>query len=139
MAFSCDCEIEIEGGTAEERLKAAALVLAFESIDKDSASQKEIHRDGIAASLLLDLKSVDGLPEENIEVLTPQFPSLSFTLVYFSHDGEFYGYARAGGGEKAAESEDFAEDTRDIVARRHDGDRIAFVRAAYSLPTFEKI
>ena len=65
--------------------------------------------------------------------MAPQFPGLAFTLAYFSLDGEFYGYAKAGTEGSAAESSDFAEDTRDIVGRRYDGDRIAFVRAVYSL------
>jgi hypothetical protein len=136
MAFTCVDEIEISGGSEEERRRAAALILAAESVDEDSVSQREALQTGGTPprpSLLLRLESVDGLPEEEIQALAPQFPDLSFTLVYFSLDGEFFGYAKVGAAGVEAESEDFAEDTREIVGRRHDGDGIAFARAAFSL------
>ncbi|MGA2547097.1 MAG: AraC family transcriptional regulator [Rectinemataceae bacterium] len=136
MVFTCVDEIEISGGSEEERRRAAALILAAESVDEGRASRRETLQARGAQprpSLLLRLESVDGLPEEEIQALAPQFPDLSFTLVYFSLDGEFFGYAKVGAAGGAAESEDFAEDTREIVGRRHDGDGIAFVRAAFSL------
>jgi hypothetical protein len=132
MAFTCRNEIVIRGGSEEERRRAAALILAVDSVDEDSAS-----RDERPQALVLRLESVDGLPEDELRALAPQFPELSFTLIYFSLDGEFYGYARlqpAGeGAAEAAESEDFGEDTRDLVGRRYDGDVIAFVRGAFGL------
>ena len=137
MTFTCDCEIEISGGTEEDRQKAAALLLAVDSVDENSvsrreAAQKERGNSG-SRTLVLRFESVDGLPEDELVSIAPQFPDLSLTLIYFSLDGEFFGYARAGAVGPAAESEDFAEDTRDIVGRRHEGDGIAFVRQAYSL------
>ncbi len=129
MGFTCMNEIEIRGGTEAERGAAASLILAVETVDEESASREER-----ASSLDLRFESVDGLPEDEVAAIAPQFPSLSFTLVYYSLDGEFYGYARSGaGGEAAAESEDFGEGTRDEIGRRHDGDGLAFVRAAYGL------
>jgi hypothetical protein len=128
MAFVCLNEIEIQGGTVEERRRAAALVLAIDCVNEGAASQRETE-----ARLSLRLESVDGLPEEELSSLASQFPDLSFTLVYFSLDGEFFGYARMGAAGEAAESADFSEDTRDIVGRRYDGDGLAFVRASYSL------
>jgi hypothetical protein len=137
MAFTCMDDIEISGGSEEERRKAAAIILAAESVDEGTVSQREtVHakiETGSPPSLLLRFESVDGLPEEDLQALVPLFPALSFTLVYFSLDGEFYGYAKAGAAGSAAESRDFAEDTRDIVGRRYDGDRIAFVRSVFSL------
>jgi hypothetical protein len=128
MGFTCDDEFEIRGGSAEDRRAAAALIIALDCVDEDSVSRAE--RD---EALVLRLKSVDGLPENELMALAPQFPALSFTLVYFSLDGEFFGYARAGASGEGGDSEDFAEDTRDQVARRYDGDRIAFVRASFGL------
>jgi hypothetical protein len=128
VAFTCVNEIEIEGGSEEERRKAAKLILAADSADEDSASRAEG-----GASLTLRFESVDGLPEGELASLAAQFPGFSFTLAYFSLDGEFFGYAKAGAGGEAAESEDFDEGTRDAVGRRHDGDGIAFVRARFGL------
>lgn len=132
MAFSCRNEIEIAGGTEDERRAAAALLLAADCVDEDSASRSER-----GSSMALRFESVDGLPEEELKALAPQFPALAFTLVYFSQDGEFYGYAKAGAAGGEAESDDFDQGTRDTVARRYDGDRIAFVRAAYALSRAE--
>ena len=137
MTFTCDCEIEISGGTEEDRQKAAALLLEVDSVDEDSVSrwegaQKESGNSG-PRTLVLRFESVDGLPEDELVSIAPQFPDLSLTLIYFSLDGEFFGYAKAGAGGLAAESQDFVQDTRDIAGKRHDGDGIAFVREAYSL------
>jgi hypothetical protein len=137
MAFTCINEIEISGGGEKERGAAAALVLATESADEDSASRAEAE-----SRLVLRFESVDGLPEEELASIAPQFPGLSFTLVYFSLDGEFFGYARAGelwpdgalGPSAEAESADLDDDARDMVGRRHDGDGIAFVKERYDLP-----
>jgi hypothetical protein len=128
MAFTCVNEIEIDGGSEDERRRASDLILAADSADEDSASREE--RDLV---LTLRFGSADGLPEEELASLAAQFPGLSFTLAYFSLDGEFFGYARAGAGGEAAESEDFDELTRDAVGRRHDGDGIAFVRERFGL------
>jgi hypothetical protein len=127
MGFTCLNEIEIACGSEEERRRTADLVLAFDSVDEDSSSREE--RGQI---IVLRFESVDDLPEDELALLAAQFPDLSFTLVYFSLDGEFFGYAKTGASGTAADSEDFAEDTRDIVGRRYDGDGIAFVRARYS-------
>ena len=54
-------------------------------------------------------------------------------MLYFSIDGEFFGYSRSGAGGEGAESEDFGEDTRETVGRRFDGNGIAFVRERYGL------
>jgi hypothetical protein len=128
MTFSCHNEIEIAGGTPDDRRASAALVLAADSVDEGSSSLTEL-----PSSIILRFDSVDGLPEEELESLAPQFPALSYTLVYFSQDGEFYGYARAGTKGSASESADFVEDTRDSVAGRYSGDFIAFVKATYAL------
>jgi hypothetical protein len=128
MSFTCRDEIEITGGTEEERRAAAALLLSSPSVDDDSVTRLEQ-----GDSLVMRVESVDGLPEDEIAELAAQFPSLSLTLVYFSLDGEFYGYSKTGAAGSVAESEDFADDTTDIVARRYDGDRIAFVRDIFSL------
>ena len=130
--FVCENEIEIIGGTEAERGRAAGLILVLDCVDEDSSTSSESA--GPAASLVLRFKSVDGLPEEELVALAPQFPELSFTLVYFSLDGEFFGYARSGAGGQAAESDDLDEAARELVGRRHDGDGLAFVRARYSLP-----
>jgi hypothetical protein len=129
MAFVCLNEIEILGGASPERAKAAELILAFASVDELSLSRRE-EGEGF---LRLRVESEDGLPEEELAALAPQFPELSFTLVYFSLDGEFYGYARRGAAGEAAESADFDEGTRDLVGRGHEGDGIAFVRSSYRL------
>jgi hypothetical protein len=128
MAFTCRNEIEILGGTEAERGKAADLVLAADCVDEDSAE-----RGGTGSRLSLRLDSQDGLPEEELASIAAQFPGLSFTLVYFSLDGEFFGYAKLGASGGAAESADFAEDTRELVGRRYDGDGLAFVRANYAI------
>ena len=128
MTFTSLNEIELRGGTVEERRAAATLILAADSADEDGASREEA--DG---SLIIRFKSVDGLPEEDLRSIAPQFPALSFTLVYFSLDGEFYGHSRTGAAGEAAESADLTDDNRAAVGRRHDGDGIAFVRACYDL------
>jgi hypothetical protein len=128
MAFTCVNEARIEGGSEEERRRAATLVLAADSADEDSASRKEDE-----SSLTLRFESVDGLPEAELTSLAEQFPGLSFTMIYFSLDGEFFGYSRSGAGGEGAESEDFDEDTREAAGKRYDGDGIAFVRARYGL------
>jgi hypothetical protein len=128
VTFSCINEIEIRGGTEEERAEAAKLVFASDSADEDSGSS----RTGDMA-LVLRFESVDGLPEAELAAIAAEFPGLSLTLAYFSLDGEFYGYARAGAGGEAAESEDFEEGTREEVGKDHDGDGIAFVKARYGL------
>jgi hypothetical protein len=127
MGFSCENEIVISGGTGEERGRAASLLLAAETIDEDSVSRK-----GLPEALVLRCESVDGLPEEEVLALSAQFPELDVLIVYFSKDGEFYGYTRSGPAS-AAESADFEEGTLDEVGRRHDGDGIAFVRERYGL------
>lgn len=128
MAFTCIDDIEIRGGAEDERRKAAAIILAAECVDEDSASRAER-----PDRLVLRLESVDGLPEDELAELAAQFPGLSFTLAYISLDGEFYGYTKVGPEGAGAESEDFADDTRDLIGRRHDGDVIAFVKATYGL------
>jgi hypothetical protein len=128
MGFTCENAIVIRGGAEAERRAAASLLLAADSIDEDSVSRMDL-----PSELSLRCASVDGLPEEDISALALQFPSLSFELLYFSKDGEFYGYARRGSGGEAAESADFDEKTLDEVGRRHDGDGIAFARAAFGL------
>jgi hypothetical protein len=128
MAFTCVNEIGIEGGSEAERRRAAELILAADSADEDSAS-----RDEGGAFLALRFESVDGLPESELASLASGFPGLSFTMLYFSIDGEFFGYSKAGACGEAAESEDFDEDTRDAVGKRYDGDGIAFVRARFGL------
>ena len=130
MTFTSLNEIELRGGTVEERRAAATLILAADSADEDGASREEA--DG---SLILRFQTVDGLPEEDLRSIAPQFPALSFTLVYFSLDGEFYGHSKAGAAGEAAESADLTNDDREAVGRRHDGDGIAFVRACYDLPS----
>lgn len=128
MGFTSTNGIEIRGGLAGDRRRAAELLLASESAGEEGVSQSETE-----ASLFLRFESSDDLPEGQMAELAAQFPELSFELVYFSLDGEFYGYAKCGAEGEAAESEDFEDNTRDLVARRHDGDRIAFVRARFSL------
>jgi hypothetical protein len=134
MAFTCLNELEISGGSEEDRRAAAGLVLAVGCVDEAGASRRELpDSPGRGPSLLLRFESRDGLPEEDIAGLAPHFPALAFLLRYFSLDGEFYGYARAGAGGEAAESEDLFEDARELVGRRHDGDALAFVKERYGL------
>jgi hypothetical protein len=130
MGFSCRNEVAIAGGKADERNKAAALIAAEESVDEDSLSREE--GDGY---LSLRFESVDGMPEEEISILAAQFPELAFTLVYFSRDGEFCGYAKAGreSAFSGAESEDLDEAALGEVGSRYDGDGLAYVRARYGL------
>jgi hypothetical protein len=130
MAFTCENEIEIVGGAAEERERAASLVLALECVDEGSASRADS-----PGALTLRFGSSDGLPEGELPSIAAQFPGMAFTLAYFSLDGEFYGYARAGEGGEAAESEDLDEAAREAVGARHEGDVIAFVRERYALAT----
>lgn len=138
MVFTCSNEIEISGGSQADRLAAAALILAIDSVDESTAKSRGAEESGAGGEsrpvLLVTLESVDGLPEKELGAIAAQFPALAFTLVYYSRDGEFYGYAKAGAEGDAAESEDFAEDTADTVGRRYDGDRLGFVRATYGLP-----
>jgi hypothetical protein len=128
MAFNCVNEIEIEGGSEGERRKAAELILAADSADEDSAVRGER-----GSVLILRFESRDGLPEAELASLGAQFPGLSFTMLYFSLDGEFFGYAKAGAGGEAAESEDLDEEVRAEVGERKDGDGIAFVRERFGL------
>jgi hypothetical protein len=128
MAFNCDCELEIGGGTEADRRAAAGLVLAADCVDEGGAS-----RNAGASSILLRFTSVDGLPEDELAAIMPQFPELSLALVYFSRNGEFYGYARMGAGGEASESEDFDEGTLETVAADYDGDGIVFVRTVFGL------
>ena len=129
MAFTCINEIEIEGGTDEERGRAASIVLVSDSVDEDSSS-----RDVRGQTIVLRFQSIDDLPEGELASIAAEFPGLAFTLLYFSLDGEFFGYTRTGAKGEAAESEDFDDATRDTVGHRHDGDGIAFVRERYGLP-----
>jgi hypothetical protein len=133
MSFTCENEIVISGGTEEERVAATRLLLAADSIDEDSVSSE----DG-EATMVLRCESVDGLPESEARSLAVQFPELSFLMAYFSKDGEFYGYARAGKAGEAAESADFEEGTLEEVGRRYGGDGLAFVRDLYSLARREE-
>ena len=126
MGFTCEIEVEVEGGAEAERRGAARLMLAAESADEDGAAQTEA-----GSTLRLRFKSVDGLPESELSSLAAEFPGLAFTMRYLSLDGEFYGYAKAGAGGEAAESEDFGEGTREELGRRFDGDGIAFVKDRY--------
>ena len=130
MGFTCDNELEISGGSDEERRGAAALALALDSIDEDGLYRGE--RD---ASIALRFRSVDALPEEGIAAIAGRFPALSFTLVYYSRDGGFFGYAKTGASGEASESEDIVEDPEAIAAvlGRFGGDGIAFARDRYSL------
>lgn len=137
MTFTCSNEIEVVGGTEAERAAAVALVLAVDSVDEATVSTRKVERAGPGEVprpfLLARFDSIDGLPEEELGPIAALFPSLAFTLVYYSQDGEFYGYARAGAGDNDAASEDFAADTADIVGRRYDGDRLAFVKERFDL------
>jgi hypothetical protein len=129
MSFTCDCELTIKGGTPEDRRAAAAVVFAADCVEHGETARRER-----ADSLLLRFASVDGLPEDELAVAAPQFPGLGFILVYFSKDGEFHGYARAGTEGDKAESEDLDEAALEKLASVHDGDGIALARAAYGLP-----
>lgn len=84
-------------------------------------------------AVILRFESENGLPEDELQAIATQFPSLDFTLVYYSMDGEFYGWAAAGTQGSSSESEDFDEDTRDLIGHRHLGDGIAFVKERFSL------
>jgi hypothetical protein len=128
MGFTSDNEISIVGGSEVERRRAALLFLAPDCVDEDSLSQGER-----PDALVLRFDSVDGLPEADLAFIAAQFPELSFALAYFSKDGEFFGYARAGAGGEAAESDDLDEALWEEVGRRHNGDGIAFVKEQYSL------
>ncbi len=128
MGFTSENEIEITGGGAPDRRRAASLLTAAESADEESAA---VHEAG--ERLVLRCRSVDGLLEEEAQSLASQFPGLAFLALYFSKDGEFYGYSRAGSGGGDAESADFDETTLEEVGRRHDGDGLAYVRERFGL------
>lgn len=128
MGFTCENEIEIKGGTPKDREAAALLILAAESIDEGSAKRSEGPE-----SLVLRCLSADGIPEEETVNLAGQFPGLSLSIVYFSKDGEFYGFARTGSGGDAAESSDLEAADLDEVGKAHGGDGISFVKARFSL------
>jgi hypothetical protein len=133
MGFTCINEIEISGLAEEDRRAAAKLLLAADYANDAAASLQDSQRAAAEPSLVLRFESADGLPEEEIATVAAQFPGLSIALAYFSLDGEFYGYARAGSSGVGAESEDFEEDTREVVGRRYDGNAIAFVKARFGL------
>jgi hypothetical protein len=130
MAFACENEIEIRGGEADDRRKAADLLFVLDIVDESSKSQRES-----PDALELRFQSVDGLPEEEAMALVEQFPALDVTLVYFSKDGEFFGYARSGpgGSDCAADSADLGEKDLDELGRSFNGDGIAFVRERFGL------
>jgi hypothetical protein len=139
MAFTSTNEIEILGGTEAERAAAAALVLGVDCVDEATASTRDAARAEPGKEprpfLLLKFESVDGLPEQELGPIAAEFPSLAFTLTYYSRDGEFFGYAKVGAEGDEAASEDFDEGTSDIVGRRYEGDRLAFVRERFDLPS----
>jgi hypothetical protein len=130
MGFVCENEIEIRGGEDSDRRKAAALLLALDIVDDDSQSLKE--RPDV---LELRFQSIDGLPEEEAMALVEQFPGVAVSLVYFSKDGEFFGYARSGAGSSdcAADSADLDEKDLDELGRSFNGDGIAFVRERFGV------
>jgi hypothetical protein len=128
MSFTCDCELQIDGGGAADRRAAADIVLAAECVRDGGATRRET-----ADSLAVRFPSEDGLPEDELAAAAPQFPGLSFTLVYFSRDGEFYGYARASEKGEADESEDLDESALETLGSKYGGNGIAFVRAAFGL------
>jgi hypothetical protein len=128
MSFSCDCELLIEGGSPEDRRAAARLVLAADCVEDGGGAPREE-----PTSLSARFASADGLPEDELAAAAPQFPGLGFTLAYFSRDGEFYGYAKAGTAGDEAESADFDERTLEALASTYFGDWIALIRAAFDL------
>jgi hypothetical protein len=128
MGFMCQNEIGIKGGDQKDREAAAKLILAAESIDEDSAKREEQ-----GDALILRCSSVDGIPEEETVNLAGQFPALSFSIIYFSKDGEFHGFARTGAGGDAAESADLVAADLDEVGKKHMGDGIAFVKERFGL------
>ena len=130
MSFSCLNEIEIRGGSEEDRRRAASVLSSADYVDDESLSSS-----ASAERLLLRYESLDGLPGDELAALGRQFPELSFLLVYASLDGEFFGMERSGSGGEAVESADFDDDTRELIGRRFDGDAVAFVRSRYSLGT----
>jgi hypothetical protein len=130
MGFVCENEIVIRGGEESNRRKAAALLFVLDIVDEDSQSQEER-----SDALKLRFRSIDGLPEEEAMALVEQFPGIAVSLVYFSKDGEFFGYARsgAGGDDCAADSADLEEKDLDELGRSFNGDSIAFVRERFGL------
>jgi hypothetical protein len=130
MGFVCENEIVIRGGEESDRRKAAALLFVLDIVDENSQSQEER-----PDALELRFRSVDGLPEEEAMALVEQFPGIAVSLVYFSKDGEFFGYARsgAGGADCAADSADLEEKDLDELGRSFNGDGIAFVRERFGL------
>jgi len=128
MSFTCDCMLEIMGGNAVDRQAAAGLILAADCVDESGAKRHEG-----SSSLDLRFESVDGLPEDELAAIAPHFPELALALVYFSRDGEFYGYTRSGAAGSAAESEDLDAGALESLAAEYDGDGIALARAAFGL------
>jgi hypothetical protein len=130
MGFVCENEIVIRGGEENDRRKAADLLFVLDIVDEGSKSQEEK-----PDALKLCFKSVDGLPEEEAMALVEQFPGIAVSLVYFSKDGEFFGYARsgAGGDDCAADSADLEGKDLDELGRNFNGDSIAFVRGRFGL------
>jgi hypothetical protein len=137
MGFSCVNELEIRGGSAEERRSAAALATALDSVDDSSPSREEAPE-----RLVLRFESVDGLPEEGVAAIAAQFPELSFTLVYYSREGGFYGCSRTGPEGSEAMSEDLEAEAGEggqgaygapELFERYGGDGIAFARERLGL------
>lgn len=130
MGFICENKVEIRGGEEVDRRKAAMIVTALDIVDDGSLSQEEK-----ADALELRFQSVDGLPEEEAMALVEQFPGIAVSLVYFSKDGEFFGYARSGSGgsDCAADSADLEAKDLDEVGKNFNGDGISFVRQRFGL------
>ena len=128
MGFSCECELRVRGGTAEERRSAADILLSAAYILEEGSGRSES-----PDFLRLTFGTMDGLPEEELELLWQQFPALSLVLSYVSMDGEFFGMSSRDPEGAANESEDFDEGTREEIGRRFDGNALAFVRSRYSL------
>jgi hypothetical protein len=128
MGFVCENEIALKGGTETDRKKSAEILSALDIVDEGTLVREEK-----PSVLVLRFASVDGLPEEEAMGLAAEFPGLGVSLVYFSKDGEFFGFSRSGPDGDAAESADLEPKDLDEVGMKHDGDGIAFVKERFGL------
>ncbi|MDP3178252.1 MAG: hypothetical protein Q8M76_10135, partial [Spirochaetaceae bacterium] len=87
MGFTCDNELRVRGGSAQDRRKALSLALAEECVTEEGATLAErvAGHEGIAAARF---QTRDGLIEAVLQDLARAFPDLGFALAYLSLDGE---------------------------------------------------
>jgi len=131
MGFTCDNELRVRGGSAEDRRKALSLALAEDCVTEEGAtiSERPAGGEGIAAARF---QTRDGLLETVLMDLARAFPDLGFALAYLSLDGEFMGAFAAEGEKAASDSADLDEGDRATIDRLHGLDPVGYARERFA-------